>query len=720
MRRRLARREQLVRSRSRAKNEIHAVLMRRLKGKPPVSDLFGVKGRKWLSRARAAARGGRDGPERAAPRRVPGRRDRRGRAADRARGAALGRDARRLMTVPGRQRDLRRDVPGRDRRHPPLSHVAALVGYLGLDPRVRQSGSEPAKGGRISKRGSASARWALVEAAWSVVQQPGPLHAFYERIRARRGHGKAIVAVARKLAALFWCLLSRGEDYAHQQPSLTAKKLRPARDHRRRPDAEGQARPASGPPASGCATAERELAQQAEASYTRWSPTGKRPARGPVRCAPPSRPGRCTRRAGRARRRTRGRPRAAPPPSRNRVSRGSRPRGCSRRPPRGAPAPRRARAPGCAAASRGPRPTRGPARPSPRCRSPRRAPPSRPGAPPDRLPAGPTRGPRRGRPPSWSSSRAGPYASASSRPGVRVSRISMAVSVSSLDARAVALVPGEHPERAVGVALPQPVPRRRVDLEREGLGVDGLLDHATQEALLGPPFEQRRPRRRLEAARVPQRGGKWAAASRWAPSRAARSPAAWECSSTPAPSPAARRDARAAPARHARQGRQRRPMQGDAAGRAEARPRSSRARSRGGSRPRRRSARSIPDARHASSSGSSSARDPLQQPDLRARSRHGHGLQQPRARERAGVPRGQARRRARCRACRRRGAPAPRSRRTGCRPCGRAARRRRRRAPRPAARRRPPTAAPASPDGPPPSSPSTMRSGCSRPSSSSR
>ena len=49
MRRRLARREQLVRSRSRAKNEIHAVLMRRLQGKPPMSDLFGVKGREWLS-----------------------------------------------------------------------------------------------------------------------------------------------------------------------------------------------------------------------------------------------------------------------------------------------------------------------------------------------------------------------------------------------------------------------------------------------------------------------------------------------------------------------------------------------------------------------------------------------------------------------------------------------------------------------------------------------
>ena len=44
MRRRLARRAQLVRARSRAKNEIHAVLMRCLKDRPPAADLFGVKG----------------------------------------------------------------------------------------------------------------------------------------------------------------------------------------------------------------------------------------------------------------------------------------------------------------------------------------------------------------------------------------------------------------------------------------------------------------------------------------------------------------------------------------------------------------------------------------------------------------------------------------------------------------------------------------------------
>jgi transposase len=48
MRRRLARRSQLVRARTRAKNEIHAVVIRRLR-RPPVSDPFGVAGRRSLT-----------------------------------------------------------------------------------------------------------------------------------------------------------------------------------------------------------------------------------------------------------------------------------------------------------------------------------------------------------------------------------------------------------------------------------------------------------------------------------------------------------------------------------------------------------------------------------------------------------------------------------------------------------------------------------------------
>jgi transposase len=267
LRRRLARREQLVRARSRAKNEIHAVLVRRLVGRPPVSDLFGVKGREWLrglelpvEEAETVAACMRhveflDAEITAVERQI-------------ARQALNSPEVRRLMTVPGVNvicaatfvaavGDIRRFATPR-----------RLVGYLGLDPRVFQSGSAPARGGRISKQGSPSARWALVEAAWSVVHQPGPLHAFYARIRARRGNKIAVVACARKLAVLFWCLLSRGEDYAHQQPSLTAKKLRLLEIRAGAPTLKGT-NTGTWATRQRMRQAERELAQQAEASYQR-------------------------------------------------------------------------------------------------------------------------------------------------------------------------------------------------------------------------------------------------------------------------------------------------------------------------------------------------------------------------------------------------------------------------------------------------------------------
>jgi transposase len=50
-----------------------------------------------------------------------------------------------------------------------------LVSYVGLDPRVRQSGEAPARHGQISKQGSPAARHMLCEAAWIVVRAPGPL-----------------------------------------------------------------------------------------------------------------------------------------------------------------------------------------------------------------------------------------------------------------------------------------------------------------------------------------------------------------------------------------------------------------------------------------------------------------------------------------------------------------------------------------------------------------
>jgi hypothetical protein len=45
-----------VRARTRPKNEISAVLVRNLKGRPPMTDVFGTRGRAWLARPGAASR----------------------------------------------------------------------------------------------------------------------------------------------------------------------------------------------------------------------------------------------------------------------------------------------------------------------------------------------------------------------------------------------------------------------------------------------------------------------------------------------------------------------------------------------------------------------------------------------------------------------------------------------------------------------------------------
>jgi hypothetical protein len=225
LRRRLSRREQLVRSRTRAKNEVHAVLMRRLVGRCPHSDMFGKAGRNWLRSLELPVE--ECEAVEAAMRHIEFL-DAEIAEIERliAREMLWSSDTRALMSVPGVNLicaatflaaigDIRR-----------FGSARQLVAYLGLDPKVRQSGSGPARTGRISKQGSPQARWALVEETHTVVRQPGPLRAFHQRIRARCGYNVATVAAARKLACLFWCLLTRGEHYAHGQPSLTAKKLR--------------------------------------------------------------------------------------------------------------------------------------------------------------------------------------------------------------------------------------------------------------------------------------------------------------------------------------------------------------------------------------------------------------------------------------------------------------------------------------------------------------
>jgi transposase len=226
-RRLISRRCHLVRQRVREKNQVHATLQRQLNERPPMTDVFGVKGRVWLQRQRAGLPLDEQHTVDACLRQIDFL-EREIELVDRqvAEQVLASDDIRRLMTLPGVSGVTATALMaaiGDVHRFPTADH---LVGYLGLSPRVQQSGNEPARHGPISKQGPGPVRGLLVEAAWHAARTTGPLRAFHQRIAAKRGVNIATVAVARKLVVIAWNMLRRGEDYAFARPSLQREKLR--------------------------------------------------------------------------------------------------------------------------------------------------------------------------------------------------------------------------------------------------------------------------------------------------------------------------------------------------------------------------------------------------------------------------------------------------------------------------------------------------------------
>ena len=271
LRRRCSRRMSLVHARTRVKNEVHGVLMRTLRGRPPLSDIFGKAGRRWLAGLKLTV----DESEtlEASLRQIDFINQEIALLDGQiARQALQWPEIQRLMSIPGLDVYTAAAVMAAIGEISRFSSPRQLVGYLGLDPKVRQSGSEPARHGRISKRGPAQARHALGQAAWVAMRSPGPMRAFAERIRARRGSQVAVTALARKLAVLCWHLLTREEDYAYARPTLLATKLR--RLHL----AAGVEPPATASTKGATREQERALAEQAESAYRRlvadWKAAG--------------------------------------------------------------------------------------------------------------------------------------------------------------------------------------------------------------------------------------------------------------------------------------------------------------------------------------------------------------------------------------------------------------------------------------------------------------
>ena len=77
-----------------------------------------------------------------------------------------------------------------------------------MNPTEESSGGRR-RLGAISKQGNTMVRWLLIEAVYPAVRKDPELRQDYQRLKFRRGHAVAKVAIARKLAVrMYWMLRS--------------------------------------------------------------------------------------------------------------------------------------------------------------------------------------------------------------------------------------------------------------------------------------------------------------------------------------------------------------------------------------------------------------------------------------------------------------------------------------------------------------------------------
>jgi transposase len=88
-----------------------------------------------------------------------------------------------------------------------------LASYFGIVPRVRNS-NETEHSGRITKRGTKLGRTTLVQCSLIAMRYSEYLQRFYHRIAARRGKGKAIIALAKKFLGVIFNTLKNNWVFA--------------------------------------------------------------------------------------------------------------------------------------------------------------------------------------------------------------------------------------------------------------------------------------------------------------------------------------------------------------------------------------------------------------------------------------------------------------------------------------------------------------------------
>jgi transposase len=250
LRRQTTERSCLTAGRTRLKNRIHAILNQRLIAAP--AALFTPAGLDWL-RALPIDPVGRRALDRLLGQLEGVERDLAASTVALAPLAYQDPRVRLLMTLPGVGFVVAQALLAALGEPERFASADRAASYLGLVPSTYQSGNKTYHG-RITKQGSAHARWMLVEAAQHLDDHPGPLGVFFRRIARKKNRNVAVVATARKLVTIAWHMLRNNEPYRYALPASTEEKLRRLRvlaTGQRRKTGPPRGRPAAAPLAPG-------------------------------------------------------------------------------------------------------------------------------------------------------------------------------------------------------------------------------------------------------------------------------------------------------------------------------------------------------------------------------------------------------------------------------------------------------------------------------------
>ena len=94
-----------------------------------------------------------------------------------------------------------------------FSNAEKLAAFVGLTPSQHSSGDK-IRLGHITSVGKGNLRGVLTEASWTLIRKDGAMKAKYERIKARAGGKRAIVAVAHNLLLRIRRILLDGVPYS--------------------------------------------------------------------------------------------------------------------------------------------------------------------------------------------------------------------------------------------------------------------------------------------------------------------------------------------------------------------------------------------------------------------------------------------------------------------------------------------------------------------------